>query len=181
MPCTKALASDADVILVMLGSNDAKVSCGTLDAAAFQAEYLSLIESLVAMPRSPRVIVMSPPPALRPRARSSAVRTMMPPPPPPHPSKADLLADGWTFHGAGSSSATDGAADRKEKPGELVMEGSHGDLAQELCASGMLALPHVLAVMEASRSNAVVQLQGCRGMSMLAEREETRQQLIAKV
>ena len=61
------------------------------------------------------------------------------------------------------------------------MEGSHGDLAQELCASGMLALPHVLAVMEASRSNAVVQLQGCRGMSMLAEREETRQQLIAKV
>ena len=106
---------------------------------------------------------------------------MMPPPPPPHPSKADLLADGWTFHGAGSSSATDGAADRKEKPGELVMEGSHGDLAQELCASGMLALPHVLAVMEASRSNAVVQLQGCRGMSMLAEREETRQQLIAKV
>ena len=106
---------------------------------------------------------------------------MMPPPPPPHPSKADLLADGWTFHGAGSSSATDGAADRKEKPGELVMEGSHGDLAQELCASGMLALPNVLAVMEASRTNAVVQLQGCRGMSMLAEREETRQQLIAKV
>ena len=93
---------------------------------------------------------------------------MMPPPPPPHPSKADLLADGWTFHGAGSSSATDGAADRKEKPGELVMEGSHGDLAQELCASGMLALPHVLAVMEASRSNAVVQLQGCRGMPSAA-------------
>ena len=61
------------------------------------------------------------------------------------------------------------------------MEGSHGDLAQELCASGMLALPNVLAVMEASRTNAVVQLQGCRGMSMLAEREETRQQLIAKV
>ena len=60
------------------------------------------------------------------------------------------------------------------------MDGSHGDLAQELCASGMLALPHVLAVMEASRTDAVVQLQGCRGMSMLAEREETRQQLIAK-
>ena len=98
---------------------------------------------------------------------------MMQPPPPPHPSKADLLADGWTFHGAGSSSATDGAADRKEKPGELVMEGSHGDLAQELCASGMLALPHVLAVMEASRSNAVVQLQGCRGISALGPMTRT--------
>ena len=55
------------------------------------------------------------------------------------------------------------------------------NLVSTCLGSGMLALPHVLAVMEASRSNAVVQLQGCRGMSMLAEREETRQQLIAKV
>ena len=106
---------------------------------------------------------------------------MMPPPAAPQPSKADLLADGWTFHGVGSSSATDGAADKKQMPGALMLEGAHGDLAQEVCASGMLALPNVLAVMEASRTNAAIQLQGCRGMSMLAEREETRQQLIAKV
>ena len=112
---------------------------------------------------------------LRPRRR------MMPPPAAPQPSKADLLADGWTFHGVGSSSATDGAADKKQTPGALMLEGAHGDLAQEVCASGMLALPNVLAVMEASRTNAAIQLQGCRGMSMLAEREETRQQLIAKV
>ena len=106
---------------------------------------------------------------------------MMPPPAAPQPSKADLLADGWTFHGVGSSSATDGAADKKQTPGALMLEGAHGDLAQEVCASGMLALPNVLAVMEASRTNAAIQLQGCRGMSMLAEREETRLQLIAKV
>jgi len=107
---------------------------------------------------------------------------MMPPPAAPQPSKAELLADGWTFHGVGSSSATDGAADRKQTPGALMLEGGpSGDLAQEVCASGALALPYVLAVMEESRTNAAVQLQGCRGMSMLAEREETRQQLIAKV
>ena len=95
-------------------------------------------------------------------------------------SKADLLADGWTFHGAGSASATDGKADEKQTPGALMLEGGlgHGDLAQEICASGMLAVPKVLAAMEAARSNAPVQLQGCRGMSMLAEREDTRLQLL---
>ena len=65
MPCAEALASDADVVLLMLGTNDANVGAyGSWDTAAFRAQYVSLVEAFVAMPRSPRVVIMSPPPVL---------------------------------------------------------------------------------------------------------------------
>eukprot|EP00966_Prymnesium_polylepis_P096580 2237604-Prymnesium_polylepis.1 len=55
------------------------------------------------------------------------------------------------------------------------------DLAQEVCASGMLALDHVVETMGAvSTTAATQQAQGCSGLSILAEKAGTRAEVLAK-
>ena len=54
-----------------------------------------------------------------------------------------------------------------------------GDLAQDVCASGMLAVDHILDVMR-SGASAEQAAQGCAGLSSLAERDDRRPTLLAK-
>ena len=51
----KATASDADIVVIMLGTNDAKANNWKLAAEYFRADYAALIEVFRAMASSPRV------------------------------------------------------------------------------------------------------------------------------
>ena len=117
-------------------------------------------------------ILIDPPPPTQASVPRASEREMT--------SRAGLEAQGWTVHGsqpAVTAAATDG---EKQKPGEWTLDGSVGDIAQEIAASGMQVADKALEVMEVARASAIVQSQGCRGMSMLGEREDTRKEIIAK-
>eukprot|EP00727_Mastigamoeba_balamuthi_P007786 m51a1_g3628 putative xylanase (224) ;mRNA; r:129117-129865 len=55
-----AMASSPDVVIVMLGTNDAKWF--NWNETRFRADYTALIRSLVALPSRPQVLVAVPPP-----------------------------------------------------------------------------------------------------------------------
>ena len=58
-----AIASDADVVVLMLGTNDAKrVNWGADSAEAYSRDSLAMISSFRAMPSKARVMMMIPPP-----------------------------------------------------------------------------------------------------------------------
>ena len=90
--------------------------------------------------------------------------------------KAELQTQGWKF----KSDAQPAAKGVTHKAGAFLDDegGSAVDLAQEVCASGMLAADSVLSVMREARDVAAVQVQGCRGMAMLGEKDETRAQVL---
>lgn len=95
--------------------------------------------------------------------------------------KDELRDQGWKFKSdeLQQQPAVKGVT---HKAGSWINEdgGSAVNLAQEVCASGMLAADSVLSVMKEALDIAVVQVQGCRGMSVLGEKDETREQILAK-
>lgn len=57
-----AAASDADVVILMLGTNDAKVWNWGRHAAEYPGDYHDLISVFSSMPSKPRIRIMTPPP-----------------------------------------------------------------------------------------------------------------------
>jgi lysophospholipase L1-like esterase len=58
---TKALASDPDVVVIMLGTNDSKASNWTAaHKAEFKDSYVRLVESFVNLPSAPQVYLATP-------------------------------------------------------------------------------------------------------------------------
>jgi lysophospholipase L1-like esterase len=55
-----ALASEADVVLLMLGTNDAKTY--QWNETEYVADYLEMAASFLNMPSSPQLYIMVPPP-----------------------------------------------------------------------------------------------------------------------
>lgn len=69
----KALASNPDIVLIMLGTNDSKItknnqigvwSASTGGPENFQREYRKLVQTFLNLPNRPQVYLMTPPPAL---------------------------------------------------------------------------------------------------------------------
>lgn len=56
------LNSSADVIVLMLGTNDAKVDRWQKSSSAFSSDYAAMIASFKRMPSHPEVLIMVPPP-----------------------------------------------------------------------------------------------------------------------
>ena len=60
-----ASASDADIVVLMLGTNDAKKQNWPLAPKHFLEDYKAMIEVFRAMPSRPEILIMSPPPLYR--------------------------------------------------------------------------------------------------------------------
>jgi acyl-CoA thioesterase I len=78
---SKALAFEADIVVIMLGTNDAKRSNWRL-ASQFLGDYQSLIGAFKATVSKPAIYVMKPPPLYRDRVyydmNQSAINTALP-------------------------------------------------------------------------------------------------------
>jgi lysophospholipase L1-like esterase len=62
---TAVLNSSADVIVLMLGTNDAKANRWQMSSSVFPSDYADMLASFKSMPSKPKVFVMVPPPLYR--------------------------------------------------------------------------------------------------------------------
>ena len=60
-----AVASAADVVVMMLGTNDAKSNNWPVHGQDYQADYAALIDVFKSMPSQPTLLLMTPPPLYR--------------------------------------------------------------------------------------------------------------------